>query len=126
MLLSFSCKISSTPPRVEKCSRECAGATALDDINLLSRQVAASEARRQLVPIEEQTLPGLDGPKGRGRGSAYAILGKTGPCLLERAILLRTLAILGERVVGRASSEVGGKRVGWTGGVGLGGVVDGS
>lgn len=117
-------KIQSTPPRTGSLSSKDTGAAALDNLNLLGGQDGAPETRGQLVPIKEHALGGLDRPKCSGGGSSYAVLAEAGPCLLERAILLRSLAVLGEGV-GGAAGEVCGERVGWAGGVRLGCVVDG-
>lgn len=105
-------------------SSECGSATALDGLDLLDSPGGPAEAGRELVAVEEEALAGFDGRQSGARGTANTTLTGAGPRLLERAILLGALAILGEGVVG-AGREVAGERLARAGWVRPGSVVDG-
>lgn len=104
-------------------SSECGSATALDGLDLLDSPGVPAEAGWELVAVEEETLGRLDGRQSGTRGTANTTLAGAGPGLLERAVLLGTLAILGEGLVG--AGEVTGERLAGAGRVRPGGVVDG-
>lgn len=101
-------------------SSECGSATALDGLDLLDSPSVPAEAGRELVAVEEETLARLDGRQSSTRGTANSTLAGASPGLLERAILLGALAILGE-----GAGEVTGEGLAWAGRVRPGGVVDG-
>lgn len=103
-----------------RVSSECGSATALDGLNLLDSPGGPAEAGRELVAVEEEALGRLDGRQSGARGTANATLTGTGPGLLEGAILLGALAILGE-----GAGEVTGERLAGAGRVRPRGVVDG-
>lgn len=102
-------------------SSECGSATALDGLDLLDSPGGPAETGRKLVAVEEKALARLDGRQSGARGTANTTLTGAGPGLLERAVLLGALAILGEGV-GR---EVAGEGLAGAGRVRPGGVVDG-
>ena len=106
-------------------SSECRGAAALDGLDLLDGPRGPAEAGREVVTVEEEAVGRLDGGKGGTRGTTDAALGGASPGLLERAVLLGALAVLGEGVVG-AGREVGGEGAAGAGRVSPGAVVDGS
>lgn len=105
-------------------SSECGSATALDGLDLLDSPGGPAEAGRELVAVKEKALARLDGRQSGARGTANTTLTGACPGLLERAVLLGALAILGEGVVG-AGREVAGERLAGAGWVRPGGVVNG-
>lgn len=107
-----------------RVSSECRGAAALDGLDLLDGPGGPAEAGREVVTVEEEAVGRLDGGQGRTRGTTDAALSGASPGLLERAVLLGALAVLGEGVVG-AGREVGGEGTAWAGRVSPGAVVDG-
>lgn len=108
-----------------RVSSECRGAAALDGLDLLDGPGGPAEAGREVVTVEEEAVGRLDRGQGSTRGTTDAALGGASPGLLERAVLLGALAVLGEGVV-RAGREVGGEGAAGAGRVSPGVVVDGS